>query len=107
MEPRCCDRLSCWLEVITVKNVSTRLKAHLDRESGSANEYKTATRVWAGSNQVYCHAGSETRSGNSKMDAGIRAEENRKRCSFPTDLGSSGRSASDCQRTTEAPGTFQ
>ena len=42
--------------------------------------------------------------GNSKMDAGIRAEENRKRCSLSTDLGSSGRSASaaqnsDCQRT--------
>ena len=50
------------------------------------------------------HAESETRSGNSKMDASIRAEENTKRCSLSTDLCSSGRSTSaaqnlDCQRT--------
>ena len=89
------DFLAGW-EVITARTLSTRLQAHLDRESnGSANEHKTATRVWPGSSQAYCHAEKrDTKSRNSKMDAGFRTEKNRKRCSLPTDLGSSGRSAS-------------
>ena len=52
LRPQCCDRLSCWLEGDPGENLSTRLQAHW-----SANEYKTATRVWP----AYRHAESETR----------------------------------------------
>ena len=53
--PRCCDRLSCWLESEPNENLSARLQTYLGCEcNGAANEYKTGTRVWPGSSPVCC-----------------------------------------------------
>ena len=91
MGSRCCDGLSCWMESELCENISARLQTYLGCESfGTANEHKTATRIRPSSDQAYCCAESKTKSRDSKMATSFRSEENWKKCSLPTDLGSSG-----------------
>ena len=98
MGSRCCDRFPGWLESEPGENFLTRLQTYLGRESlGTADKYKTATRIWPCSDQAYYCAKNKDKSRNSEMATGLRAEENREKCSLPADLGGSGRIASTAE----------
>ena len=103
MGPRCCDRLSCWLESEPVKTFRqgyrrTWVVRAMEQPMSTKLQHEFGLAV---SSVLSCRKRDKIKR-LQKLDAGFRAEENRKRRSLPTDLGSSGRSASATKKLRKA-----